>query len=73
MGEINDAYRILVGKTLVKYSLGRSGRSLKDNIKICHREMCSGDRRWAEVAEGRVQRQALVLEAHNFRVLPPQC
>jgi hypothetical protein len=51
IGEKGDAYRILVGKHLGKYPLGRQSRMLDDNIKMNLQETCCEDQRWMELAQ----------------------
>jgi hypothetical protein len=69
-GEINT-YRILVGKSLGKYLLGRRRRRYEDNIKKYLRDIGYEDGRWMELAQDRVQRRTLVLTVLNLGVLLP--
>jgi hypothetical protein len=42
MGEMRNAYRVLVGKPEGRRQLGRPRHRWEDNIKICHREIGRG-------------------------------
>jgi hypothetical protein len=50
MGERRDAYRVLVGKTDGKRSLGRPKRRWKDNIKIDLQEVRWRGLDWIDLA-----------------------
>jgi len=63
-GEINT-YRILVGKSLGKYLLGRRRRRYEDNIKKYLRDIGYEDGRWMELAQDRVQRRVSVIAVLN--------
>jgi hypothetical protein len=60
MGEIRNAYRILLGKPEGKRPLGRPRRRLVDNIKINFREIEWDGIDWIELAQDRDQWRALV-------------
>jgi hypothetical protein len=59
-GEKRVLYRVLVGKTEGKRSLGRSRRRWKDNIKMNHEEVGCGGMDWLELAQDRDRWRALV-------------
>jgi hypothetical protein len=64
MGEIRNAYRILVGKPEGKRPLGRPRRRWVDDIKMDHREIEWGAVDWIDLVQDRYQWRALV----NLRV-----
>ncbi|KAJ4443774.1 hypothetical protein ANN_05552 [Periplaneta americana] len=53
MGEFRNAYRVLVGKSEGKRSLGRPRRRWEDNIKMDLREVGYNDRDWIGLAQDR--------------------
>jgi hypothetical protein len=68
MGEMRNAYRILVGKPEGKRPLGRPRRRWVDNIKIDLGEIERDGRDWIELAQDRDQWRALVNTVMNLRV-----
>jgi hypothetical protein len=68
MGEMRNAYRILVGKPEGKRQLGRPRRMWMDNIKIDLREIGWDGVDWINVAQDRDQWRALVNMVMNLRV-----
>jgi hypothetical protein len=66
MGEVRNAYNILVGKG--KRPLGRPSRSWEENIRIDLREIQWGGVDWIHLAQVRKQWRALVNTVMNFRV-----
>jgi hypothetical protein len=66
--EKKNTYRILVGKSEGKRSLGRPRRRWVDNIKIDLGERGWGGMGWIDLAQDREQWRALVNTAMNFRV-----
>jgi hypothetical protein len=67
-GAKRNAYRIFVGKTEGKLSLGRPRCRWVDNIKIDLREIGWGDMDWIDLAQDRDQWRALVKTVMNLRV-----
>jgi len=51
MGDRKDTYRILVGRTYGKRSLGRPSRRWEDNIKMDFQEVRWGGKDWISVAQ----------------------
>jgi hypothetical protein len=68
MGEVRDAYNILVGKPEGRRPLGRRRCRWKDNIKMDLREIVFGDVDWIRLAQDRDQWRALVNTVMNLRV-----
>ena len=68
MGEMRDAYRILVGKPQGMRPIGRPRRRWEDNIKMNLQEVGCGYMDWIELAQGTDRCQALVNTAMNVRV-----
>jgi hypothetical protein len=69
MGEMRNAYRILVGKPEEKRLLGRPRHRWVDNIKMDPREIGWDGMDWIELAqEDRDQWRALVNTVLNLRV-----
>jgi len=68
MGERRGVYRVLVGKTEGKRSLGRPRRRWEDNIKMDLQEVGCGIMGWIHLAQDRDRWQALVNEVMNLRV-----
>jgi hypothetical protein len=67
MGESRGVYRVFVGKTGGKRSLGRSRRRWEDNIKM-DLEVGRGCGDWMERAQDRDTWRAIVSTVMNFRV-----
>jgi hypothetical protein len=59
MGQMNNAYKILVGKGDNRRPLGRPRRRWEDNIKIDFKEIECDDVDWIYLAGDRDQWQAL--------------
>jgi hypothetical protein len=68
MGEVRDAYNILVGRPEGRRPLGRPRCRWEDNIKMDLREIGFGDVDWIHRAQDRYRWQALVNTAMNLRV-----
>jgi hypothetical protein len=68
MGEMRNAYRILVGKPEGKRQLGRPRRRLVDNIKMDLREIGWDGMDWINLVQDRDQWRALVNTVMNLRV-----
>jgi hypothetical protein len=66
MGEKRNAYRILMGKSERKRSLGRPRRRWVDNIEI--REIGWDGMDWIDLVQDRDQWRALVNTVMNLRV-----
>jgi hypothetical protein len=60
MGEGRGAYRVLVGRTKGKRSLGRHRRRWEDNIKIDLGETGIDGTNWIQLAQDTVQWRATV-------------
>jgi DNA polymerase III delta prime subunit len=70
--EKENVYKYAVRKSLEETSLQRQMRRWwEEKIKMKIRELGSENRRWMELAQDRVQWQALVLAVLNLRVLLP--
>jgi hypothetical protein len=67
MGELRNAYRILVGKPEGKGPLGKPRRRWVDNIKMDLRETGWDGMDWIELAQDRDQWSALVNTVMNLR------
>jgi hypothetical protein len=67
MGEMRNAYEILVGKPERKIPPGPR-RRWEDNIRMNLREVGWEDVEWMHVAQDRDQWRALVKTVINFRV-----
>jgi hypothetical protein len=67
MGEMRNAYKILVGKSEGKRPLGGPGRRWEDNIKIDFWEICLEGVDWIHVAQDRDRWRALVKTVTNLR------
>jgi hypothetical protein len=63
-----NAYRILMGKSEGKRSLGREKRRWKNIIKIGIREIGRDDMDWIHLAQDRDQKRALVNTVMKLRV-----
>lgn len=70
-GGSKTAYRIWSGKPLTKWQLVIRRRGLEDDTKIDLRGIPREDGRWIEMAQGRVQCQAVVFAMLNLRFLLP--
>jgi hypothetical protein len=68
MGEKRNAYRLLVGKSEGKISLGRSRRRWVDNISLDFGEMGWSNVDWTGLAQDRNRWRALVNSVLNLRV-----
>jgi hypothetical protein len=68
MGEMRNAYRILVGKPEGKRPLGRPRRRWVNNIKMERREIGWDGMDWIDLAQDRDQWRALVNTVMNLRV-----
>jgi hypothetical protein len=68
MGEMRNAYRILVGKPEGKRPLGRPRRRWVNNIKMDLGEIGWDGSDWTELAQDRDQWRALVNTVMNLQV-----
>jgi hypothetical protein len=68
MGEMRNAYRILVGKPEGTRPLGRPRRRWVDNIKMDFKEIGYGGMNWTDLTQNRDQWRALVNMVINLRV-----
>jgi hypothetical protein len=68
MGEVRDAYNILVGRPEGRRSLGRPRCRWEDNIKMDLREIGFGDVDWIQWARNRDRWRALVNIVMNLQV-----
>jgi hypothetical protein len=68
MGEMRNAYRILVGKPEGKRPLGTPRRRWVDTIKMDLREIGWDGRDWIELAQDRDQWKVLVNTVKNLWV-----
>jgi hypothetical protein len=68
MGEMRDAYNILVGRPEGRRPLGRPRHRWEDNIKMDVREIGFGDVDWIRVAQDRDRWRAIVKMVMNLRV-----
>jgi hypothetical protein len=68
MGEMRNAYSILVGKPEGRRPLGRHRCRWEDDIKMDLREIGRGDMYWIDLAQDRDQWRALVNTVMNLRV-----
>jgi hypothetical protein len=68
MGEMRDAYKILVGKPDGNRPIGRPRRRWEDNIKMDLREIGFGGLDWTHLAHDRDRWLALVNTIMKLRV-----
>jgi hypothetical protein len=68
MGEMRNAYRILVGKPKSKRPLGKPWRRWEDDIKINLRQIALKSVDWIHLAHDRDRRLVLVNTVMNLRV-----
>jgi hypothetical protein len=68
MGEMMNAYRLLVGKPEGRRPLGRPRRRWLDNIRMDVVEVGWGDVDWIGLGKDRDRRRALVNSVLNLRV-----
>jgi hypothetical protein len=68
MGEVRDAYNIVVGRPEGRRPLGRPRRRWEDNIKMDLREIGFGNADWIDLAHDRDRWRALVNTVMNLRV-----
>jgi hypothetical protein len=67
MGEMRNAYNILVGKPEGNRPLWRPGRGWKDNIKMDLREIRSEGVNWIHLVQDRDQWRVFVNTVMNLR------
>jgi len=67
MGDMRNAYHILVGKRERKRQLGRPGHRLEDNIRMNLREIGWEGVDWIHLAQDRDKWWALVNTVMNLR------
>jgi hypothetical protein len=67
MGEVRDAYNILVGKSEGRRSQRKTRRRWVDNIEMDLREMGFGDVDWIHLAQDRDRWQDLVKTVMSLR------
>jgi hypothetical protein len=72
MGEERNVYRVLMGKSEGKRSLGRSRRRWEDGIRMDLRETGWGSVDWIQLAQDRDRWRALENMVMNLRVLAPR-
>jgi hypothetical protein len=68
MGEVRDAYNILVGRPEGRRPLGRPRRRWEDNIEMDVGEIGFGDVDWIHLAQDRDRWPALVNTVMNLPV-----
>jgi len=68
MGQIKGVYRILVGRSEGKSTLGRPRRIWENNIKMDLQEVGCGGMDWIELAQDRGRWRALVNAVMNRRI-----
>jgi hypothetical protein len=68
MGEMRNAYKILVEKAEGKRPLGRPGRRWEDNIKLDLREIGLERVNWINLAQDRDQWRSLENTVMNLQV-----
>jgi hypothetical protein len=67
-GEGRGVYRVLVGTPKGKRPLGRPKHKWQDNIKLDLREIRINEANWIQLAQDRVQWQALVNTVLDLQV-----
>jgi hypothetical protein len=72
MGEERKVYKVLVGKSEGKRSLGRPSRRWEDGIRMDLREIGLGGVYWIRLAQDKVRWRAVVSAVMNSRVLVPR-
>jgi hypothetical protein len=73
MGEERKVFKVLVGKTEGKRSLGRPRRRWEDGIRMDLREIgLGGGMDWNRLAQDRDRWRAVVIAVMNLRVLAPR-
>ena len=68
MGQIKGVYRILVGRSEGKSTLGRPRRIWENNIKMDLQEVGCGGMDWIELAQDRGRWRALLNAVMNRRI-----
>jgi hypothetical protein len=68
MGEGRGVYRVLVGRSEGKRSLGRPRLRWEDNIKLGFREIGIDGANWIQLAQYSVQWQAFINTVMNLQV-----
>jgi hypothetical protein len=68
IGEVRNAYKILVGNSDRKRPLGSPKRRWEDSIRMNLREIEWEDVDWMQLAQDRVQWRAVVYMVINLRV-----
>jgi hypothetical protein len=68
IGEERGGYRVLVGRTESKRSLGRPRNKWEDNINVDLSETGIDGANWIQLAQDRVQWRAFVNMATSLRV-----
>jgi hypothetical protein len=72
MGEDRKLYKVLVGKTEGKRSLGRPRRRWEDGVRMDLREIALAGVDWIRLAQDRDRCRAVVSAVMNLRVLAPR-
>jgi hypothetical protein len=67
-GEGRGVYRVLVGRSEGKRTLGRPGRKWEDNIKMDLKEIRIDGANWIWLAQDRIQWWTVVCTLMNLRV-----
>ena len=67
MDERRGVYRVLVWKSEIKRSLGRTRRRWEDNIKVNLQKVGCGGMDWTELAQDRDGWRVFVNAVMNFR------
>jgi hypothetical protein len=68
MGEMRNAYKMMVGNPEGKTLLGRPRRRWEENIKIYLRQIEFGGMDWIHIAQDRDQWRAVVDMVMNLRI-----